>query len=140
VSVSFTFPDYRDTPCRHCGQAYREHYRVDDETLCADGSNFDALNLATSNALELLRWLGLPAEEYGQHPAADMAARCQRRLWDVTRNHDPEIAPTTEGGPGTGRCSVIIIGRRPDYLREKTAALLWLAEKAKASNLDVTWN
>jgi len=140
MSISFNFPDYRDTPCRHCGEAYRDHYRVDEEILCADASTFHGLNLGTANAMDLLRWLGIPADEYGQHPASDLAARCQRRLWNVERNHDPALAASVEGEPGTGRCSAITLGRCPDYLREKTAALLWLAEKAKASNLDVAWN
>jgi hypothetical protein len=143
MSISFNFSDYRNTPCRSCGAAYRAHVERDEDgqALCPGrAGTFYELNLGNGNAMDLLRWLDLPAEPWGEHPASDLAARCQRRLWDVERNHDAEIAASDEGGPGTGHCRVIGLGRRPDYLREKTADLLWLAELAKASpDQLVTW-
>lgn len=144
MSVTFGFADPDDTPCRSCGSPYRTHTQVEgEEPTCPGmpGSTFYGLNLNGSNALDLLRWLGLPAEEYGEHSAADLAARCQRRLWEADRNHDPAIPAAEEGGPGTGQCRVIYVGRRPDYLREKAADLLKLAEQARATGEGavITW-
>ena len=86
-----------------------------------DGATF--LNLANANACDLLAWLALPVEPYGAVSARELAARCRRRLWEVERNHDPE-RPAFEQG------NFINCGRRPGYLRERTAELLRLAELA----------
>lgn len=72
-----------------------------------------------------------------------MVARCRRRLWDVSRNHDPEIHGHDSGderllvveSDGTQRVvrgepgpRIIYCGRNAGYLREKTEKLLKLAE------------
>ena len=46
-----------------------------------------AMTLPSSNALDLLRWLGLPRQSHGVHAAADVALRCERLLWPERRNH-----------------------------------------------------
>ena len=86
-----------------------------------DASTF--INLANSNAFDLLTWLMLPAEPCGAVNARELAARCRRRLWDVERNHDP-ARPCSEEG------NFIDCGRRAGYLRERTAELLRLSERA----------
>lgn len=79
--------------------------------------------MANANASDLLAWLALPVEPYGSVSARELAARCRRRLWDVERNHDPERPPLEQGN--FSNC-----GRRPGYLRERTAELLRLADLA----------
>lgn len=104
-----------------------EGARVDWQT----GEGF--INLANTNARELLRWLGLPngeGELSGDAPAAEIAARCRRRLWPEARNEDPGVPATREG-------RVIDCGRRPGYLPEKVALLLALCEGAGDRRL--TW-
>lgn len=86
------------------------------------------INLTNANAAELLRWLGVESECHGAIGAKELAARCRRRLWNETRNHDPGVAGFVETAPN--RATVIYNGRREGYLREKTTLLLALAEQA----------
>ena len=95
-----------------------------------EGSDGEGMNLANDNARSLLEWLGYAGSPWdiGRLPAADVAARCRRRLWPEGRNHD-------QGAPGSdtklpGKPRVIDFGRREGYLEEKTAALLALATEA----------
>jgi len=99
----------------------------------------DFVNLANDNARDLLEWLGLNDDPYltGSHDADDLIARCRRRLWDVPRNHDPEL-PRVEERP-LAHATYIFPGRRPGYLREKTQLLLELAEKAKEGGYRISW-
>ena len=86
------------------------------------------LNLANDNACELLEWLALPRVLWGELDAHELAVRCRRRLWDVARNHDPARAERVDG-------RLITCARRADYLRERTADLLRLAENAGAARI-----
>lgn len=99
-----------------------------------------SLNLAQLNAIDLLRWLGIPVRDetdlYGSMPASELAARCRRRLWDEPRNYDPELPGSTTQVPGGP--VVVSIGRRAGYLREKTEALLALVDGAAADAV-VRW-
>ena len=104
-------------------------------TVAGSHTDFDDpscyLNLANMNAAELLRWLDIDANDddlFGEISARELAARCRRRLWDVARNYDPEIAARVDSEPG--RATAIWCGRRPGYLRDKTAELLELAHRA----------
>lgn len=136
MSVTFSFGDLDATPCRACGQPYRLHSPDAEGLRRCPGqqeSTFYELNLANGNAMDLLTWLGLPAEEYGEAPVGDLIARCRRRLWDEQRNHDPALPGSEEGGPGTGRCRVIRVERLADYLRQRTKDLLKLTEQAQAA-------
>ena len=104
-------------------------------TVAGDTPDYDNpttfLNLANGNAIDLFDWLSIPTDQndiYGEIDARELAARCRRRLWDVTRNHDCGLAPEVDRKPG---CATLhFFGRHPDYLREKTALLLELAERA----------
>ena len=91
-----------------------------------DPSTF--VNLANQNAGELLEWLSLPRVLWGALEAHEIAVRCRRRLWDVPRNHDPAHAEHVDG-------RLITCARRADYLRERTADLLRLAENAGAARI-----
>ncbi len=93
----------------------------------ADESTY--LNLANLNAAELLAWLDLDSEcLYGEMAARELAARCRRRLWDVSRNHDPSLPPRTFRGAKGAR--YFSMPRRAGYLRDRTAELLALACRA----------
>ncbi len=82
------------------------------------------LNLANMNARDLLYWLGYAGMPlYGSLDATELKARCRRRLWNEARNFDPEL-------PSRREQRLLIMGRRPGYLREKTAQLLVIAELA----------
>lgn len=99
-------------------------------TFIADGSDSEGMNLANANARLLLEWIGYPGDPWDldKLPAAEVAARCRRRLWPEGRNHD-------QGDPGSdtklpGEPRVIDCGRREGYLEEKTALLLAMAKEA----------
>jgi len=115
-SDAWNIAELNDLPYPEVGD-----YTCDD---CTDVS----INLGNSNAYDLMRWLDIRADEYGDIPARELAAKCQRRLWDVDRNHDPEVEGWEQGGEGKAR--VISCGRRPGYLRDTTERLLKVAQKA----------
>ncbi len=82
------------------------------------------INLANRNAADLLAWLGLSTDDLlGQMPARQLASRCRRRLWPEQRNFDPPLPDEI-----AGRCHTF--GRPAGYLRDRTADLLCLAERA----------
>ena len=88
------------------------------------------LNLATSHAEELLRWLGYEkaGDFVGELDARDLAARCRRRLWNHPRNQDP--ARPEQVRERLGRPTLVIPGRPAGYLRLRVEELLQLAERA----------
>lgn len=94
------------------------------------------LNMANTNAADLLHWIGLDADLWSGRKvrASTLAPLCRRRLWDVKRNHDPEL--TGEEAPG-----VISCGRRAGYLRERTEELLKVCETAmkRHPEADIYW-
>ncbi len=101
----------------------------------ADESTY--VNLANLNAAQLLRWLDLDSEFlYGEIAARELAARCRRRLWDVSRNHDRSLPPRNFRGAKGAR--YLSLPRRAGYLRERTAELLALACRAGCGA--VVWN
>lgn len=105
-----------------------------DQFTCANCQM--SINLANGNARDLLAWLGIDMlDGYGSMPAREVAALCRRRLWNETRNHDPEVPGFDSQKPDQAR--VIYQGRRPGYLREQTERLLKIAEAA-GDNL-VSW-
>jgi hypothetical protein len=61
-------------------------------------------------------------------PHSTVIARTTSLLWDVARNHDPARAERVDG-------RLITCARRADYLRERTADLLRLAENAGAARI-----
>ena len=88
------------------------------------------INLANGNALDLLRWLGLTVDYCGEVSAKELAPVLRRRLWDESRNHDAAISGEESGGPGTGQCRMISVGRDPGYLRRQCERLLATCERA----------
>lgn len=91
------------------------------------------VNLCNANALDVLRWLGLTSDAIGDVSARELAARCQRRLWNEARNHDPALAADERLaalGGAAGGAQVVMQDRRPGYLRHQTERLLALAEAA----------
>lgn len=98
-----------------------------EDDLCDECLNH-MVNVGYGNDADLLRWLGLEVDCSGIIEARELAARCRRRLWDESRNHDPEIPGWVE--KGARGATVIYCGRSPDYLRRKTEALLKIAEIA----------
>lgn len=104
-------------------------------TFQAEGERTDLdrpetyLNVNNVNGAELLWWLGLSGEPYGEVSAADLAASCRRRLWPEARNADTG-RPAEEPPEYHGR--VHVGGRAPGYLPARAADLLKLCERATA--------
>ena len=94
------------------------------------------LNVNNVNGAELLRWLGLSGEPYGEVSASELEARCRRRLWPEPRNADT-------GRPAQvfdARNRIHIGGRRAGYLPEKAEELVKLCERAKARGAErIRW-
>lgn len=86
------------------------------------------IQLAEADSNDLLKWLWLPASDFGYVAASDLAARCRRRLWPLPRNYDAGIPARQESSNGTVR--LVVSGREPGYLRARTEELLKLAERA----------
>jgi hypothetical protein len=113
--------------CDACDAAWSNDAESPPMFTCEDCTDTE-VNMANSNALEWLRWIGLDAAYGGQIEARDLAARCRRRLWDEQRNYDPAVEGADykiDGGP-----RVIVADRRPSYLREQTERVLKICEKA----------
>ncbi len=103
-------------------------------TFWSDGVEDDeGLNLSNANACDLLVWLGYEPDYAGELDAGDLAARCRRRLWPEARNLDP-ARPTVETG-GDGRVRMVECGRPEGYLRQRTAQLLALADRARGGRV-----
>ena len=79
------------------------------------------------NCLDLLKWLWLPAEDWGYVPAVELAARCRRRMWPLPRNFDPAREASEKR---VGATRVVVLAREAGYLRARTEELLKLAERA----------
>jgi hypothetical protein len=91
------------------------------------GGNY--LNLANTNARDLLRWLGFDATDlWGDLPAPLVARRCRERLRLIAGNIDPAKAPRESGGNDGARC--VYFGRAEGYLHDRCEELLALAEAA----------
>jgi len=91
------------------------------------------VNLANENAEDVLAWIGIPytpGNVYGELPASEFVAKCNRRLWDTRNATDPAVTPSNTQRPGQARLTTF--GRRSGYLHERTYALLALAELAGA--------
>jgi len=54
-----------------------------------------ALDLPRAEALDLLDWLGLGRPDFGAVQARELAPRCRRRLWEVSRNANPVLKART---------------------------------------------
>ena len=113
--------------CDACDEASRSGADYPDQFTCSDCTDVE-VNMTNPNAKDWLCWIGLAAVDCGQIKAHDLAARCRRRLWDEQRNYDPAVEGAEykiDGGP-----RVIVSDRRPHYLREQTAHILKICEKA----------
>lgn len=114
--------------CDACDAAWERDESAPEQFSC---EVCDAeINMNNSNALDLVRWLGLPAEICGNVPARELAPVLRRRLWDESRNVDPAIGGEVSGGPGTGQCQAIFPGREAGYLRRRCEQLLAVCERA----------
>ncbi|HSX23313.1 MAG TPA: hypothetical protein VLE97_11120 [Gaiellaceae bacterium] len=113
--------------CEACDEAWKTGADYPDQFTCADCTDVE-VNMTESNTKDWLRWIGLPPDDCGQVSARELAARCRRRLWDETRNHDPAVEGYEAKDPGKAR--LIVCDRGPDYLRERTAQMLKVCEKA----------
>jgi hypothetical protein len=146
MSITFYASTYEDSPiCRHCVPLFRcdcMQRWADACDACGPDDELPELescehcraevNVANSNGLDLLAWLGLEPDYCGTVAASDLAARCRRRLWDESRNHDPVLTGVERAEQMGVQLSerIIICDRRPGYLRDQTERLLALAEKA----------
>jgi hypothetical protein len=113
--------------CDACDAAWANNTKAPDMFFCDDCTNVE-LNMANTNAADWMRWIGLASGPCGEIKANELAALCRRRLWDEERNHDPALDGDDykiDGGP-----RVIISDRPANYLRDQTARMLKICEKA----------
>lgn len=108
--------------CDACDLAWSAGESAPEMFSCENCTSTE-INMANSNALDFLKWVGVPFDYCGEIAASDLAARCRRRLWNEERNLDPAIPPCEDG-------RIIYGGRRAGYLRERTEQMLALCEKA----------
>lgn len=87
------------------------------------------VSLSEVDALDLLQWLGFPAEDFGVVDAPDLAARCRRRQWPLARNIDPAL-PARNMRAVNSNVSYAVPAREEGYLCAKTSEILRLAERA----------
>jgi hypothetical protein len=113
--------------CDDCDAAWSKGQDAPEQYSCPDCTDVD-VQMATGNARDWLRWMGLPPDDAGQISARDLAVRCRRRLWNEDRNHDPAVEGGEYKAPGSAR--LIVCDRRPDYLRDQTEHILKICEKA----------
>lgn len=85
--------------------------------------------VSEANAIDLLEWLWYPGNVFGCLEAAEVMARCKRRLWPLARNMDPAVPGREEVGRG-GNVRLLVLGREAGFLHSKTEELLKLAERA----------
>ena len=114
--------------CDACDAAWAKDESAPDQFSCEVCDH--ELNVSNANARDLLAWLGLVADSElcGDIDARELAAKCRRRLWEESRNHDAAVAGFED--KREGRATMIDCGRSADYLRERTAQLLSVAEFA----------
>lgn len=111
--------------------------QVEGSRYCdADGNPDDSvgMNLANANARDLLDWIGYGDVDLwtgsGLLLARDVAVQCRQSLRLCAGNVDRARPSASSGGPGTGRCRIVVAGRREGYLMDRVEQLLVLAEKA----------
>jgi hypothetical protein len=86
------------------------------------------LNLNAVRGMELVQYVGLPAEDGGREPAARVIELCTARLASLAV--DP-------GYPASVSPRAVVGGRAPGALRDMTAQLLEVAHAAGSG--DVVW-
>lgn len=97
------------------------------------------VNVSNANAAAVLARLGYefdPSGPCGDATAEDFLGRCM--VGNVGQD-DSGYAATQEGGPGTGRATVIECGVRPGYFASTLARLARLATAAGDQDLLVVW-
>jgi hypothetical protein len=114
--------------CDACDAAWAKDLDAPDQFSC-DVCDSE-INMSNANAGDLLVWVGLPNEYCGNVSASDLAPILRRRLWDESRNHDAATSGEESGGPGTGQCRMISMGRTSGYLRQRCEQLLATCERA----------
>lgn len=90
-------------------------------------SNPLSLNLANTNARDLLAFLGLPSEEYGEIRSREL----QRRIEICSLERD-------EGRPTVVDEGLILCGRSPRRMQEYLSTLLDICEEAGDLGM-ITW-
>jgi hypothetical protein len=108
--------------CDACDSAWANGEDAPAQFFCENCTDTE-INMANDNAYDLMIWIGLAVGYCGSIPARELAVKCRRRLWDEARNHDAPIEGYSDG-------RIHFAGRRPGYLRERTAQVLALCEKA----------
>lgn len=92
----------------------------------------DGINVANSNAADLLEAMGLPREAYtgGELPIDQFINRARNYLRSHVGKPSEAIPPEVEKEPG--KVEIIFFGRRPGYVNEKLLALVKMAEEGKS--------
>lgn len=93
-----------------------------------------SMNLANVNAADLMRHIKMPHNPMGSMLAKDLRVLCKRALIGVAGEVDP-AKPMEEYKVPNGPY-VVEVERRAGYLREKTLALLAIAEAAEDGTVE----
>lgn len=96
-----------------------------------------SLNVSNVNGAQILASLGVESDYCGSIDPADLLGRSL--LGPVTTD-DSGIAPTVDGGPGTGRAMLVECGLPAGYFAERFGRLADLASSAMAHGLVVAWS
>jgi hypothetical protein len=124
--------------CDACDAAWANDQKTPEMFSCSDCTDTE-VNMGNGNALEFMEWISIRADYGGDIPAPELAARCRRRLWDESRNHDPALSGEDRAAAMgvAGNPRVIVGDRMPGYLRMRTEQMLRICEKA--GNRHISW-
>ena len=95
------------------------------------------LNMANVNAVALIEAMGQEFDHCGTLAAAEIGAACAPLAYGEA---DEAIPAQESGGPGTGQCAVIDMGRSEGYIRDRARRLLRLATEAERHGFSVSWS
>lgn len=104
----------------------------------ANGPELNVHNQGAGALLRLLHLTGYDNELSGEIDAAALIARI--RAVGRVRPVDPGTPTVEGGGPGTGQCHWVEVGRRPGYLNDRLGDLLQVAEHAQTLGRTVSWS
>lgn len=150
MSSTFMCPEAgsREVPCEFCARYAAEspEYLVDGkcDAYCTGVQteyNGPQVNLSGYNTVIVLRMLGLPDEEYGSIPAAEVPDALRRvlRALNVDRVRAPAIEEPSEERGALG-CRAVGFGNTDEDTVRRLTALQTLFVYAADNGFEVVWS